>query len=54
MEIKPIEQVTISKKRYLELLESEKILNDLCAWGVDNWEGYREAFGQLFEEEEDD
>ena len=39
-----IEQVTISKERYDELLESEKNLQALEAGGVDNWEGYECCF----------
>lgn len=35
-----VEKITITKKRYLTLLESEKLLSHLEANGVDNWEGY--------------
>lgn len=37
--------VIISQKRYKELMEAEVKLNALYAAGVDNWEGYSEAFG---------
>lgn len=37
------ETVTISKERYLELMEAETFLNALKAAGVDNWDGYSYA-----------
>lgn len=42
--------VPISNKRYQELLEAEKLLGALEAAGVDNWEGYSEAFRYLEDE----
>ena len=39
----------ISKKRLLSLLESEAMLNQLEAYGVDNWGGY----GMLNEDDPD-
>jgi hypothetical protein len=38
------ETVTISKKRYDSLIDAQKKLDRLEAAGVDNWEGYSEAF----------
>lgn len=35
----------LSEERYQELLEAEKTLKKLEAAGVDNWEGYGDAFG---------
>lgn len=48
------EQVTIHKKRYDDLLESERILNALYAGGVDNWEWYEEALGNMEDVESED
>jgi hypothetical protein len=42
-----IETVTISLKKYNELLHQEKILDALYAGGVDNWEWYGESLGEL-------
>lgn len=42
--------VTISQKRYKELLEAERFLSALEANGVDNWDGYHMAF----EDDDDD
>jgi len=41
--------VALSRSRYNELIEAEKILHKLYAGGVDNWEWYEEAL-----EEDDD
>lgn len=48
------ELMTISLKRYRELLDSEKKLNALEAGGVDNWEWYSESLQEhgYFDEEE--
>jgi hypothetical protein len=35
-----IEEITISLRRYNQLLEDSKLLAHLEANGVDNWEGY--------------
>ncbi len=47
------EMITISKKRYESLLESEKELDCLHAGGVDNWEWYHESLqdGGFFDDE---
>ena len=47
------EMISISKQRYEELLKSEKELNMLESYGVDNWEGYEEAMEALSEEGEE-
>lgn len=44
--------VTISKARYKELVDAERLLNHLEANGVDNWEWYSHPDDD--EEEEDD
>lgn len=44
------EMVTISRKRYDELVVAQQMLNHLYAMGVDNWEGYSSPGD---EEEED-
>lgn len=38
------ETVTISKEEYENLLSNNKFLNSLEALGVDNWDGYSEAW----------
>lgn len=38
------EKVEITKKEYAALLEDQQTLRALEAAGVDNWEGYSEAF----------
>lgn len=43
--------ITITEKRYNELLRKEQELDHLHALGVDNWEGYQLPFD---EEEEDE
>lgn len=50
MKIDNDDNITISKKRYKQLLESERFLYALEAAGVDNWEGYSLAC----EEDDDD
>jgi len=37
------EEVTISKKRYVDLLKRELMLNCLENGGIDNWEWHDEA-----------
>ena len=44
--------INISKERYLELLNAERILNDLYAGGVDNWDGYGEVQSDEITEED--
>lgn len=39
--------INISKERYLELLNSENILNALRDGGVDNWEGYGDSLPKM-------
>jgi hypothetical protein len=46
--------VTISKEEYESLLEDSQFLAALRAAGVDNWDGYSEAFEYLDEEAEED
>ena len=46
------EKVTITKKEYEELLDSQKMLNALESAGVDNWEGYDFAM-ELYRDEEE-
>lgn len=46
--------VTISVKRYEQLLEAERFLSAIEAAGVDNWEGYSEAFIDDEDDIEDD
>ena len=48
------ETVTITKKRFNELLKSEKFLGALYAAGVDNWDGYEYALEMEDDEEEDE
>mgnify|MGYP007070000574 CR=1 FL=1 len=47
-----MEQVTITKQRYDELLRAEAELLALENYGVDNWSGYGEAMQSLHEEED--
>ncbi len=44
-----MEEITISKKEYDELLEQVEFLNALKACGVDNWDGYDYAVEMLEE-----
>ena len=37
--------ITIGMEHYLQLLKDSEFLSRLEAAGVDNWEGYSEAFG---------
>jgi hypothetical protein len=46
------ETITISKREYEELLKKVHFLECLEACGVDNWEGYDEAW-ELYENDED-
>ncbi len=50
---KPIKTVTVSEKLFLAYRDSHLKLMALEAAGVDNWEGYSEALGELFDDEED-
>lgn len=47
---KPIEMMSISRKRYEELLRAEEELEALEAAGVNNWEWYGEAIATLMHE----
>ena len=47
-----METVTISKEKYDQLIEDSTFLNALRAMGVDNWEGYSEAYRMVIEDEE--
>ena len=46
--------VTIPEKVYKGLLESERKLEALECYGVDNWSGYGDAMSSMDEEEEED
>lgn len=48
------ETVTITKEEYDALCADQETLYALYAAGVDNWEGYSEAFADMDDEEEDD
>jgi len=47
-----LKEVTISKEKYLSLIESERWLTCLESAGVDNWDGISYAY-ELLEQEED-
>lgn len=47
------ETVTISKEKYESLLKDSRFLEALKAAGVDNWEGYDDAFDYLDEKDEE-
>lgn len=49
-----ITEVTISSKRFQELIEAEEELLALHAGGVDNWEWYSESLREagLFDDED--
>lgn len=47
-----MENVTITKEQYEELLERSEILSALEAGGVDNWEWYGQSLKDYFGEEE--
>ncbi|GAA4879026.1 hypothetical protein GCM10023310_68930 [Paenibacillus vulneris] len=47
------ETVTISKAEYERLLDREYFLDCLEACGVDNWQGYGDAY-EMYENPEDD
>lgn len=44
------ETITITKKEYDQLLKDSRFLNALEEYGVDNWDGYGDAFRSLKEE----
>jgi len=46
--------VTITQEEYNRLLNSEKELDALECYGVDNWSGYGDAMSSLHNEEEDE
>lgn len=46
------ETVVITQERYDKLLKAEDMLNALHAAGVDNWEGFSEAYQYLRNDEE--
>ena len=46
--------VTVSEDLYLAYRESHLQLMALEGAGVDNWEGYSDALGDLIDDEEDD
>ena len=47
-------RVAISEEYFNELLDSDRKLNALENWGVDNWGGYSEAMAEYYGEEDDD
>lgn len=46
------EEITITKKRYRELLDCELQLNCLHNGGVDNWDWYGEAMDEYRHQKE--
>jgi hypothetical protein len=51
------ETVTIPKEEYESLLRDSDFLSTLEAYGVDGWEGYEDAYLEVYgyvEEEEED
>lgn len=48
------ETVTITKKKYDRLVDAARTLAALEAHGVDNWEGYYEAIGELDDDEDEE
>jgi len=50
---KGLETITISKEEYDQLVKDSNFLNALESVGVDNWEGYGEAFSFLENSDED-
>lgn len=47
------EEINISKDRYEELLEAERMLDCLEGCGVDNWPGYDDAMKMFNQHEEE-
>lgn len=45
------ETINISKKKYDELIEDQKLLSALIACGVDNWDGYDHAQDMIGDED---
>jgi hypothetical protein len=43
----PVKTVTVPLSEYQELLAAQRKLNALEGSGVDNWEGYDEAMGNM-------
>jgi len=55
MRVMPVgKTVTVSEDLYLAYRESHLQLMALEGAGVDNWEGYSDALGDLIDDEEDD
>ena len=50
---KDSETITISKEEYDQLVKDSDFLNALQSVGVDNWEGYSDAFDFLENSDED-
>lgn len=48
------EMITISKKRYDELVDQEEMLEALQAGGVDNWEWYGESLSEYWSKRNED
>jgi hypothetical protein len=51
---KPAESVFMSRKRYDRLISESNFLSALLAAGVDNWEGYSQAFRHGPDEDDND
>lgn len=47
-----VKMVTITKAEHEHLLERNEFLNCLQAVGVDNWDGYSEAWAMMEKQEE--
>ena len=46
--------VTISQKKYAQLLDNSRKLNALENGGVDNWSFYGEAMSEYYDEDEEE
>ena len=49
-----VEMVTISKEEYEWLLRRDRFLNVLECNGVDNWDGYEDAYHEACSVEDED
>ena len=50
----PPDWTGVDNDRLEELLEAERFLNKLEAWGVNNWEGYGLARREMLKEDAED
>jgi hypothetical protein len=46
-----MEEVTVTKKEYDQLIKDQRLLNLLEAYGVDSWGGWDQAIEALVEED---